>query len=188
MILAACTAILGCERRLPPQTPAASTKQTVPDAAEVWAILWNPKSTPADIARIATADAAALAATVYEFPRDIHDNRVVYWYARLDGEEVRVDALADRLVELLPSIRAGGDETTARIWSNLAALMKGMHASLHRTEYDQPFYDNALKLRAACLEQQTRHVDAATAEAINRKIDTLFSAAMSDRFPETDPE
>jgi hypothetical protein len=173
---------------VPPQSSAASANQTAPTAAEVWAILWNPKSTPADVARIATADAAALAATTYEFPRDIHDNRVVRWFARLDGEEVRVDALADRLVELLPAVRANGDEVAARIWSNLAALMKGMHASLHRTQFDELFYDNALKLRAACLQQQTRHVDAATADAINRQIDTLFTAAMSDQFPETDPE
>lgn len=188
LILAACAALCGCESRVPTQPAAATANQTAPDAAQVWTILWNPKSTPADIARIATADATALAATEYEFPRDIHDNRVVRWFARLDGEEVRVDALADRLVELLPAVRANGHETAARIWSNLAALMKGMHASLHRTRFDEPFYDNALKLRAACLEQQTRHVDAATADAINRHIDTLFATAMSDQFPETDPE
>lgn len=187
-VLAASTALIGCDSRVTPPANTGQSSTHAPDAAEVWAILWNPKSTPADIARIATADAAALAATEYEFPRDIHDNRVVRWFARLDGEEVRVDALADRLVELLPAVRANGDETAARIWSNLAALMKGMHASLYRTEFDQPFYDNALKLRAACLEQQSRHVDAATADVINRQIDALFAAAMSDKFPDKDPE
>lgn len=187
-ILAASITLTACDSSVMPPPSTGQSSIHAPDAAEVWAILWNPKSTPADIARIATADATALSATEYEFPRDIHDNRVVRWFARLDGEEVRVDALADRLVELLPAIRANGDETAARIWNNLAALMKGMHASLHRTEFDQPFYDNALKLRAACLEQQTRHVDAATAEVINLQIDALFTAAMSDKFPDKDPE